>query len=65
MAFGVGLTKTVAVVVGPTQPFEVGVIVKVTNTGANVVLVKEPVIMLPDPFTAIPVTEALLSLVQV
>ena len=65
MTFGVGLTKTVAVVVVPTQPFEVGVIVKVTNMGANVVLVKEPVIVLPDPLAAIPVTEALLSLVQV
>ena len=36
-AFGVGLTRTVAVVVGHAQPFAVGVIVKVTVTGATVV----------------------------
>ena len=37
-AFGVGLTRTVAVVVGPAQPFADGVIVKVTVTGAKVCL---------------------------
>ena len=65
MAFGVGLTKTVAVVVDPTQPLAVGVMVKVTVTGANVVFVKEPAIVLPEPLAAIPVVVALLSLVQV
>ena len=39
-AFGVGLTNTVAVVVGPEQPLTVGVIVKVTVIGAKVVFVK-------------------------
>ena len=64
VAFGVGFTSTVAVVVGPTQPLAVGVMVKVTVTGASVVLVRIPV-MFPDPLAAIPVTVALLSLVQV
>ena len=45
----------------PGQPFAVGVIVNVTVTGAAVVLVNEP-LMLPVPFAAIPVTEAVLSL---
>jgi hypothetical protein len=63
-AFGCGFTSTVAVVVGPTQPLAVGVIVKVTNTGNKVVLVSIP-LMSPDPLAAIPVTVALLSLVQV
>ena len=58
-AFGVGLTRTVAVMAGPVQPFAVGVIVKVTMIGANVVLVKVPE-MLPDPLAAIPVTVAVL-----
>ena len=62
-AFGVGLTKTVAVIAAPGQPFAVGVIVNVTVTGALVVLVKEPD-MLPEPEAAIPVTATALSLVQ-
>jgi len=62
-AFGVGLTRTVAVVVGPAQPFAVGVIVKVTVIGAKVVLVKLPDI-LPVPLALIPVTDAALSLVH-
>jgi hypothetical protein len=37
--------------------------VNVTVTGAVVVFVKEPLI-LPDPLEAIPVTDAVLSLVQ-
>ena len=63
VAFGVGLTRTVAVVVGPAHPFADGVIVKVTVTGALVVLVSIPE-MLPDPLTAMPVTVAVLFLVQ-
>ena len=62
-AFGVGLTKTVAVIAAPGQLFAVGVIVKVTVTGALVVFVKEPE-MLPEPEAAIPVTATVLSLVQ-
>jgi len=62
-AFGVGLTKTVAVIAAPGQLFAVGMIVKVTVTGALVVLVKEPD-MLPEPEAAIPVTATALSLVQ-
>ena len=54
-AFGVGLTNTVAVIAAPGQPFAVGVIVKVTVTGALVVLVSVPDI-LPDPLAAMPVT---------
>ena len=61
---GVGLTNTVAVVVGPTQLLAVGVMVKVTVIGLAVVLVSVPLI-LPAPFAAIPVTVATLSLVQV
>ena len=60
---GVGLTVTVAVIVGPVQLPCVGIIVKVTSTGALVVLVSAPLI-LPDPLAAIPVTATLLSLVQ-
>ena len=61
--FGVGLTITVAVVVGPAQPFATGVIVKVTVTGTLVVLVNVPDI-LPEPDAAIPVTVPVLSLTQ-
>ncbi len=53
--FGVGLTKTVAVIAAPGQLFAVGVIVKVTVIGALVVLVSVPDI-LPDPLAAMPVT---------
>ena len=63
-AFGVGLTSTVAVTGVPAQPLAVGVTVKVTVTGTLVVLVSEPLIGDPDPLAAIPVTVALLSLVQ-
>ena len=62
-AFGVGLTNTVAVIAAPGQLFAVGMIVKVTVTGALVVLVKEPD-MLPEPEAAMPVVLAVLSLVQ-
>ena len=64
IALGVGLTNTVAVVVGPTQPLAVGVMVKVTVIGAKVVLVSVPAI-LPAPLAAMPVTVPVLSLVQV
>jgi len=62
-AFGVGLTSTVAVIGVPGQPFAVGVIVKVTVTGAMVVLVSVP-LMFPVPAAAIPVAETVLFLVQ-
>ena len=57
-------TSTVAVIGAPIHPLAVGVIVNVTVTGAPEVFVKVPVI-LPAPVVAIPVTEAVLSLVQV
>ena len=60
---GVGFTSTVAVVLGPGQPFAVGVIINVTVIGANVVLVNDP-LMLPDPLAAIPITVAVLFLTQ-
>ena len=62
---GVGLTNTVAVVVGPTQLLAVGVMVKVTVIGPVVVLVSVPLIGLPEPLAAIPVTVATLSLTQI
>lgn len=62
-AFGVGFTITVTVIAAPLQPFANGVIVNVTVTGALVVFVNVPDI-LPFPFVAIPVTETLLSRVQ-
>ena len=63
VAVGVGFTVTVAVIGAPGQPLAVGVIVKVTVTGAAVVLLSVPLI-LPDPLAAIPVTVATLSLTQ-
>ena len=57
-------TSTVAVIGAPIHPLAVGVMVNVTVMGPVVVFVKAPV-MLPDPVAAIPVTEAVLSLVQV
>ena len=62
-AFGLGLTRTVAVAGIPEHPFATGVIVKVTRTGFRVVLVREPK-MFPDPLAGMPVTVATLSLVQ-
>ena len=62
-ALGTGFTITVAVTDTPVQPLAVGVIVNVTVTGAVLVLVNAPV-MLPDPLAAMPVTVAVLSLVQ-
>jgi hypothetical protein len=62
-ALGVGFTNTVAVTGVPGQPLAVGVIVNVTVIGAFVVLVNAPLI-LPLPLAAMPVTVAVLSLVQ-
>lgn len=63
VAFGCGLTITVAVIDGPGQPLAVGVIVKVTVCCTLVRLVNVPDI-LPEPLAAMPVTFTLLSLVQ-
>ena len=60
---GVGFTKTVAVIGVPGQLLVDGVMLNVTVMGAFVVLVSEPLI-LPEPFAAIPVTEAVLFRVQ-
>lgn len=54
---------TVAVIGAPGQLLAVGVMVKVTVTGAVVVLVSEPLI-LPEPLAAMPVTVAVLFLVH-
>jgi hypothetical protein len=62
-ATGFGLTVTLAVTGVPEQPLKIGVMVKVTITGALVILVKAPLIS-PVPLSAIPVTEAVLFLVQ-
>ena len=62
-AVGVGFTSTVAVIGKPGQPFAVGVIVNVTVTADEVVLVKVPMIS-PEPLAAIPVAATVLSLVQ-
>lgn len=62
-AVGVGFTSTDAVTGLPGHPLAVGVMVKVTATGPDVVFVNEPLIS-PLPLAAIPVTVAVLSLVQ-
>ena len=62
-AAGPAFTSTVAVIGAPVHPLALGVMVNVTVTGAEVVFVNGPEI-LPDPLAAIPVTEAVLSLVQ-
>ena len=61
--FGPGVTVTVAVIAVPVHPLTEGVIVNVTVTGELVVFVSEPA-MLPVPLLAMPVTEAVLFLVQ-
>ena len=63
IASGVGFTSTVAVIGAPAHPLAVGVIVKVTVTGALVVLVSVP-LMSPLPLAGIPVAVPVLSLVQ-
>lgn len=60
---GLGFTITLAVVAAPEQPAGLGVMVKVTVTGAVVELVSAPLI-LPVPLAAIPVALVVLSLVQ-
>lgn len=60
---GVGLTATVAVMGDPGQPLTVGVMVNVTVIKALLVLVNVPLISLL-PLAAIPVTDAVLFLVQ-
>ena len=60
---GDGFTVTVAVMGVPVQPFTVGVMVNVTVTGEALVLLTTALI-LPEPLAAIPVTVAVLSLVQ-
>ena len=60
---GLGFTITLAVMEVPEQVAGLGVIVKVTVTGAVVVLVSAPLI-LPLPLAAIPVKAVVLSLVQ-
>jgi len=62
-ATGVGLTNMVAVMGRPGQPLAVGVMVKVTVMGADVVFVRAP-LMSPVPLAAMPVTVALLFLVH-
>ena len=60
---GVGFTSTVAVTGAPVQPFAEGVMLNVTVTGAEVVLVRLPLIS-PLPLVAMPVTLTVLSLDQ-
>ena len=61
---GTGLTSTVAVTGMPVHPLLTGVMVNVTFTGAEPVLTSAP-LTLPDPLAAIPVTNEVLSLVQI
>ena len=60
---GVGCANTVAVVGAPVQPLALGVMVNVTSTDANVVLVNVPLIS-PLPFEAMPVMVAVASRIQ-
>ena len=62
-ATGDGFTCTVAITGLPVHPPTVGVMVNVTVTALLVVFVNAPAI-LPEPLAAIPVTETVLSLVQ-
>ncbi len=62
-ASGVGFTSTVAVIGVPVQPLALGVMVKVTNTDAKVVLVNVPLIS-PTPLEARPVMVVFASRVQ-
>ena len=57
------MTSTVAVNGVPEHPFAYGVMLKVTVRGAVVIFVRAP-LMFPTPLAAIPVTEAVLFLVQ-
>ena len=60
---GCGFTTTVAVIGTPLQVPSVELMVNVTVTGELVVLVKVPLIS-PEPLAAMPVTETVLSRVQ-
>ena len=62
-ALGRGFTNMVAVTAVPAHPPDMAVMVNVTVTGAVPVLVSVPLI-LPVPLAAMPVAEAVLSLVQ-
>ena len=63
VAFGVGFTNTVAMIGVPVQPLALGVMVKVTSSGANVVLVNVPLIS-PTPLEAMPVIVVVASRIQ-
>jgi hypothetical protein len=63
IATGTGFTNTVAVTGTPEQPLAPAVIVKVTVIGAAVAFVNIPLIS-PLPEDAMPVTDPVLSLVQ-
>ena len=58
------MVKVSLIVGGTGADTDWGVMLKVTVTGAVVVLVKVPLIGEPDPLAAMPVAAALLSLVQ-
>ena len=62
-ASGVGFTSTVAVIGVPMQPLALGVMVNVTSTDANVVLVNVPLIS-PTPLEEMPVMVVVASRVQ-
>jgi len=68
VACGVGFTITVAVIDGPVQVtpalVKLGVMVKVTVCGTLLLLVRMPVIGVPEPLAGMPVTITLLSLIQ-
>lgn len=61
---GLGFTSTADTFVPSVQPLAVPAILNVTVTGAVVVLTREPAIVLPVPEADMPVTDAVLSLVQ-
>jgi hypothetical protein len=63
-ALGIGFTVTFTVAFGPVQPLAVGVIVNVVTCGVFVALVRDPEIGVPVPLAGIPVTLAVLLLVQ-
>ena len=63
IAAGAGFTTTVALMGASLQPLAVATMVNVTVTAAVVVLASTPVI-LPVPLAAMPVTVAVIFLVQ-
>jgi hypothetical protein len=67
LSAGCGFRVMVVVILLPIQKVgvgPVGVIVNVTVTGDEVVLVKVVLVIFPEPLLAMPVTVAVLSLVQ-